>query len=292
MEGRSLTHVFFVCDLHAQKRRYEALFDAVAGDKPEAVLFGGDLLPSGIRAVQSGTEPPRGFVRGFLAEKLSSLRDEMGEAYPKIFVILGNDDVRAEEGAVREVEAQGLWNYAHNRKCELKTWNIYGYSYVTPTPFLLKDWERYDVSRYVDPGCISPEEGFRTVEVPVREKKHTTIKGDLDKLAAEDDLSKAVFLFHSPPHKTRLDRAAMDGKTVEGVPLDVHVGSIAIRRFIESRQPMLTLHGHIHESAEITGSWRDRIGETYMYSAAHAGPELALVKIDLENPAAATRHLL
>lgn len=38
-------------------------------------------------------------------------------------------------------------------------------------------------------------------------------------------------------------------------PMDVHVGSIALRRFIEARQPLLTLHGHVHESARLTGSW-------------------------------------
>jgi len=287
-----LTQVFFVSDVHAQKRRYRVLFDAIARDRPEAVLFGGDLLPSGIRAVQSGTELPRGFVLGFLASELSRLREELGDAYPEIFVILGNDDVRAEEAAVRQVEAMGLWYYAHNRKLEFKTWYIYGYSYVTPTPFLLKDWERYDLSRFVAPGCISPEAGFRTVEVSPRETRHTTIKEDLDRLVGEDDLSRAVLLFHTPPHRTKLDRAAMDGKMVEGVPLDVHVGSTAVRRFIESRQPLLTLHGHIHESARLTGSWRDRIGETHVYSAAHAGPELALVRIDLDDPAGATRELL
>ena len=37
-----MTRVFFVCDLHAQKRRYETLFDVVAEKKPKAVLFGGD----------------------------------------------------------------------------------------------------------------------------------------------------------------------------------------------------------------------------------------------------------
>jgi len=35
---------------------------------------------------------------------------------------------------------------------------------VPPTPFLLKDWEKYDVSAYVDPGCVSPEEGYHRVE--------------------------------------------------------------------------------------------------------------------------------
>jgi uncharacterized protein len=76
------------------------------------------------------------------------------------------------------------------------------------------------------------------------------------------------------------------------VPLDVHVGSIAVRRFIEARQPSVTLHGHIHESARLTGAWQDRIGRTVLLSAAHDGPELALVRFDPERPDAATRDLI
>jgi Icc-related predicted phosphoesterase len=98
-------------------------------------------------------------------------------------------------------------------------------------------------------------------------------------------------LFHSPPYQTKLDRAALDGKMVDHVPVDVHVGSIAIRRLIEARQPLVTLHGHIHESAELTGSWKDRIGRTHIFSAAHAGPELALVRFDTDDLEQATREL-
>ena len=76
------------------------------------------------------------------------------------------------------------------------------------------------------------------------------------------------------------------------MPLDVHVGSIAIRRFIEDRQPLVTLHGHVHESARLTGSWRDTIGRTHLFSAAHDGPELALVRFDLGDIASATRELI
>ena len=79
---------------------------------------------------------------------------------------------------------------------------------------------------------------------------------------------------------------------VDHVPLDVHVGSIAVRRFIEERQPLVTLHGHIHESTRLTGSWRDTIGRTHLFSAAHDEPELSLVRIDLDCPEEATRSLL
>ena len=75
-------------------------------------------------------------------------------------------------------------------------------------------------------------------------------------------------------------------------PLDVHVGSVAIRRFIEECQPLLTLHGHIHESVRITGAFLDRIGRTVCLTGAHDGPELALVSFTPEAPASATRELL
>ena len=130
---------------------------------------------------------------------------------------------------------------------------------MPPTPFRLKDWERYDVSRFVDPGCIPPTEGVRTMDTG-EDIEYCTIMQDLQELAGDDDLENAIFLFHSPPYQTMLDRAALDGMMVDHVPLDLHVGSIAIRRFIEERQPLITLHGHIHESTRLTGSWREQIG--------------------------------
>jgi hypothetical protein len=48
----------------------------------------------------------------------------------------------------------------------------------------------------------------------------------------------------------------------------------------------------VHESARITGTWRDQIGRTQLFSAAHDGPELALVEFDLDSPEGATRELL
>ena len=79
---------------------------------------------------------------------------------------------------------------------------------------------------------------------------------------------------------------------VDHAPVDVHIGSIAIRRFIEERRPFLTLHGHAHESARLTGSWRERIGDTWCFNAAHDGPELAVVSFPLDDPEAAERTLL
>jgi len=285
-----MTRCLFVADLHGAATRYAALFAAIRAERPAAVFLGGDLLPSGLAAAVGAVDGD--FVREVLAPGFARVRRDLGAAAPRVFLILGNDDGRIEEESVIEAAAAGTWEYAHGRRIPFGDWTVFGYACVPPTPFALKDWERYDVSRHVDPGCTSPEEGWRTVPLRQGEAPNATIREDLEQLAGAGDLSRAVFLFHAPPYDTRLDRAALDGKAVEHAPLDLHVGSIAIRRFLEARQPLLSLHGHVHESARLTGEWRDRLGRTHCFSAAHDGGELALVRFDLESPGQATRALI
>ena len=283
---------FFASDLHGDVGRYEKLFGAVASERPAAVFLGGDVLPSGLGLTASLDPAHLDFINGYLAPALDRLRGALATGYPSVFVILGNDDPRIEEAAMLEAGTRGLWRYAHDQRIEWRGYTVFGYACVPPTPFGLKDWERYDVSRYVDPGCSSPEEGWRTVPVRPSEVRYGTIQQDLDLLVGERPLDRAIMLFHAPPYQTPLDRAALDGRTFEFVPLDVHVGSIALRRFIEKRQPRITLHGHVHESARLTGTWFTRLGETCSFSAAHDGPELALVRFDPETPETATRTLI
>ena len=271
---------FFCSDLHGQPNRYRALFRLIEEERPSAVFLGGDLLPSGLSALTTLDLDHVDFVNKFLLPHMSGLRDELGEGYPRVFVILGNDDSRSEEASVIACGAKGVWEYVHDRRVSFLGFDVYGYACVPPTPFLFKDWEKYDVSRYVDPGCVSPEDGHRSIPVPENQIRHATIQNDLANLVGQRDVANTIFLFHAPPYKTNLDRAALDGKMIDYVPLDVHVGSIAIERFVRDRQPLVTLHGHVHESARLTGAWSERIGRTHCFSAAHDGPELALVRFD------------
>ena len=282
------TRCFFASDLHGSRDRYRALFAAAMEEQPQAVFLGGDLLPHHW-GVRGGTGD---IITDTIEPGVRSLRERFGDAAPVFFLILGNDDDRVSEEALVDGDRRGLWIYAHERWSDLGSQPVLGYAYVPPTPFLLKDWERYDVSRSIDPGCVSPEEGQRTVPVDPDVIRYGTIVADLDRLTEGRDLERAIFLFHSPPYRTVLDRAGLDGQSVDHVPLDVHVGSIAIQRFIESRQPSLTLHGHIHEAPRLTGEWRVRIGRTHCFTAAHDGPELALVRFDPDDLDNATRELL
>ncbi len=287
-----MTHCFFVTDLHGHTDRYEKLFRLISDEKPHAVFIGGDIMPSALMLKQSITDAYTDFVEGFLTHGFLKLRESLGKSYPRIFLILGNDDGKFIEPEILQWEAKGIWEYIHFKKVALGEFSVYGYAYVPPTPFRMKDWEKYDVSRYTDPGCISPEEGFYTVDVQQNGIKYSTIKNDIEVITNNDDVSKSIFLFHSPPYKTNLDVAPLAGKSIDNVPLDVNVGSIAMKQFIEKKQPLITLHGHIHESSSITGSWKDKIGETFCFSAAYEGKELALVRFNPEEPEKAERELV
>lgn len=276
----------FVSDLHGRDDRYQKLKDLVVEETPDVVLLGGDLLPF------ERHRPTSDFIRDVLRPACVAIRDRCAKPPPRVLLILGNDDPRIREQELIDDEKDDLWTYLHGRSVNILGTVFSGYSCVPPTPFALKDWERYDVSRYVDPGCVSPEEGQRTVPVAADEVRDRTIHDDLERMSNGLNMARSVFLFHSPPYGSLLDRAALDGKSVDHAALDVHVGSVAIVRFIIEQQPLLTLHGHIHESPRLTGAWRQKMGRTHCFSAAHDGPELAVVRFDLEDLDAATRELI
>ena len=283
---------FFVSDLHGDIRRYEKLFRKIETEKPDAVFFGGDLLPSGLYAFSSSEDVPKDFFQEIIKNGFVRIKKKLKNNYPKVFIILGNDDSKADENLFTKGEEERLWKYIHNKKVSFGEYTVYGYSFIPPSPFLMKDWEKYDVSRYVDPECVPPEEGSHSFAIKKDDILYSTIKKDLEELAGEDNLSNAIFLFHTPPYKTNLDRAALDGKMVDYAPLDVHIGSITVQRFIYANQPLITLHGHVHESSRITGFWSDKIKNTYLFSAAYEKEKLALVKFNPAEPEKAIRELI
>jgi Icc-related predicted phosphoesterase len=70
------------------------------------------------------------------------------------------------------------------------------------------------------------------------------------------DMKKAVFNLHVPPINTPIDQAPKLDKDFKPVMKGGHLemisaGSTAVRQAIEKHQPLIGLHGHIHESRGI-----------------------------------------
>jgi uncharacterized protein len=104
-----------------------------------------------------------------------------------------------------------------------------------------------------------------------REYPEEAIRERLDDLAGRlRDPASAIFNVHVPPHDSRLDTAPLLGqdlkvRTSMGGEVTAPVGSTAVRAAIQEHQPLLTLHGHIHESGGAV-----RLGRTL---AVNAGSE-------------------
>lgn len=105
-----------------------------------------------------------------------------------------------------------------------------------------------------------------------RDVPEAKLTEELDKLAESvDDFGSVIANIHVPPHGTSLDIAPeLDVSVDPPRPITgstVPVGSIAALEFIKRYQPMLSLHGHIHESPG-----QVNIGRTY---AINPGSEFA-----------------
>jgi hypothetical protein len=70
------------------------------------------------------------------------------------------------------------------------------------------------------------------------------------------DPARAIFNIHPPPHDTNLDQCPKLDEALRpvhsgGNPVMTSAGSTAVRQLIEEHQPVLGLHGHIHEGRGI-----------------------------------------
>jgi Icc-related predicted phosphoesterase len=83
-----------------------------------------------------------------------------------------------------------------------------------------------------------------------REKPDEELEPMLEELVAKvKDKSNAIFNFHAPPYGYALDLAPeLTKDLVQAADRKIHVGSRAVAKMIEKYQPLIGLHGHIHES--------------------------------------------
>jgi Icc-related predicted phosphoesterase len=102
-----------------------------------------------------------------------------------------------------------------------------------------------------------------------------------------------IFNFHCPPHASGLDTAAkLDAELRpvidHGSPVEIPVGSTAVREAIERYQPVAGLHGHIHESANSL-----RIGRSWCFNPGsdYSSGVLKGLILDLEENGDVRNHL-
>ncbi len=138
----------------------------------------------------------------------------------RCFVSPGNDDEMEVDDVIRRAE---LVELGEGRLVEIDGYSMISTGWSNPTP-------------------------WNTHREETEEKLADRIEGMAAKIA---DPSRAIFNLHCPPYKSGLDEApAIDAdlKLLHGGRALRPVGSTAVRQAIERHQPLLSLHGHIHES--------------------------------------------
>ena len=284
--------VLYSSDLHGEIRLYEELLEWVHAFKSEIVALGGDLFPSFApsRKYEDMIPTQQRFMDQFLRPFFRKAVD--ATAVQRIFIIPGNWDVaypflfREPMDRVVDLNQRAYW--LENRYVWV------GYPFVPPTPFRPKDYEKMDDLDAPWPPQKNPSyvrsakelQQLVPVDPHIYLRRRETIQEDLDQLPSLSSFKKTVCLMHSPPFETALDLIYGGNRS----------GSRSIKAYIDKHQPLITLHGHIHESPELSGTYFEKVGETICVNPGQGNwtkgksRSLHAVAFELENPAGTLRH--
>jgi Icc-related predicted phosphoesterase len=250
--------LLYTSDLHGETQLYQELLKLSIASSAEIIALGGDLLPSFAPSKRYEDMIPnqKMFVDEFLLPFLKKIFQTT--SVRQIFLIPGNWDLGYPYLFREPIE--GIIDLSQKIYRLRNGYELIGYPYVPPTPFRPKDYEKTDDPEAPWPPQKNPsyirasEQSDRLLSIDPHTylRERGTIREDLNRLTKPMNYKKAIYIMHSPPLGTKLD--LIQG----GNP----AGSRSIKVFIEEHQPYLTLHGHIHESPELSGDYLDRIGKT------------------------------
>jgi len=269
--------MLFVTDLHGSTMCLKKALNGAKMYKANALVIGGDITGKFVVPVIKG---PEGFTALFQGTKYQAKsEDELQKVY-KVMVdsgqypyVTSNEEFEEAKVSKEKTEAiftklviERLNEWLKLTEERMKDTGIGVYITGGNDDFPMIS----DVLRR-NPAIINPED--RVVEVGghemissgysnitpwkcPRDIPEEELTKKLEEMAVQvKDPKTAIFNFHVPPFGTPIDlapeldatlRPTMSG--TEGGFKMVHVGSTAVRGLIDKYQPLLGLHGHIHES--------------------------------------------
>ncbi|MFL5897523.1 MAG: metallophosphoesterase [Solirubrobacterales bacterium] len=281
----SLTRLFYAGDLHGSRVCWKKFVNAAAHYPADVLVMGGDLTGKAlVPIVREGDGSYTAEVIGEqrvarTAEELDQMQQAISTngMYPLIVDPeegrrLGEDPAYREQAFEQAIlDELRLWvEFADERLAggEARAyvipgnddpWSIdeilAGGSSVVPCDERVEQVGPHELLSF----GYSNRTPWRTPRELGEEEIYLRLRALVDRLDAP---RKAILNIHVPPWESSLDTAfEVDEElryvTKGGRPHEVPTGSPAVRQIIEETQPLLSLHGHIHESKGVT-----KIGRT------------------------------
>ena len=163
--------------------------------------------------------------------------ERIGQSGVQFYMMPGNDDDRGVDAMI--AQSSYVVNPAGKTMQLNEHHEMISFDYANPTPWHTpREW--------------SEEEYYEHVKASANTLKN---------------VNNAVFMIHVPPYDSGIDTApeldkTMRPKVTMGDVLRVPVGSTGVRRAIQEFQPLVSVHGHVHEAGG-----QARIGRTTCFNA-------------------------
>ncbi len=263
-----------VTDIHQMISKWKSLVKINNQEQPDVMAIAGDLFPKDTYI--TGQMP---FMK-HLVKYATKIRENDTE----IVIILGNDDNQNLIPAMEQGDKDGLWHYIPEKTVKIHGYEFAAMPWVPDYPFGYKYWcrgefpdyLRIDPQQFTKPVLVNSKNEFEVIE---DYKKYLmgkkTIWQSLNDTAIQvKDINKSIWLIHCPPALVNLDVCSHGGK----------VGSNAVLKFIKEQQPLLTIHGHIHESPAFNNKqWKHKEGNTLCIQAGQMGMDLYYTMIEFQD---------
>jgi Icc-related predicted phosphoesterase len=271
------TRIFFATDIHGSERCFLKFINAAKAYEADAIVMGGDI--TGKLLVPIIEDADGTCVASVFGQVRTARNEEERHVLEKTIRESGSYTVhlsRAEQQALEAepdgvrvlfrraiTETLGRWLAIARERLEPSGIPIYISAGNDDEPYVDEILERAPYAVYPEGSVLELPGGYemiscgyanRTPFDSPRELDEDELERQMETMAAKlADPERAIFNFHCPPRETTLDSAPMldpelrpvirGGSMVMGP-----AGAAATRRMIERHQPLLGLHGHVHES--------------------------------------------
>lgn len=246
--------ILYGTDFHGDLGKYYGIAKIAIDENIPFLILGADILPKlGERREKQKT---------FIERKLKNFFNYLKRHEITCLLMMGNDDMTIYDEDFDELcsKYENIVNI-DKEKFDFNGYEFIGLNNILDHPFGCKDRILNEIGfkqkfQYFEYPIISKEDGYDYILdwYGYLDNELPTMKEMLDSLPDPKNMDKTIYIFHMTPANTGL------GKILRG---DEDVGSHDISNFILEKQPLLTLHGHIHEAPRVRdGKWRNEIGKT------------------------------